>query len=113
MLDTERRDASIVDGRAYYPRARKDALKRREEAGCLCQEHEARALQPPRHLGERMGVGRGRLVDARMRHHRQELVQARPGDCPARPSLGELRNYGVRLGVPGRVGAVRVDEILV
>ena len=52
----------------------------------------------------------GRVVAPRMGDDGEELVQARPGQRPRRPALGQLADLGRRGPVELRVAAVRVDQ---
>ena len=61
-------------------------------------------------LAERLFDPARRVVDPRMGDDGEELVQARPGQCPRRPALGQLADLGRRGPVELRVAAVRVDQ---
>jgi hypothetical protein len=52
----------------------------------------------------------GRVEEARVRDHAQELAQAEDGDRPERLPLGELAQPRVRGRVLGELFAVGVDE---
>lgn len=76
----------------------------------LLQEHEGRGLEPCCDLvqgGCHLAWG---IVDPGMGHHRQELVDARPGDGPGVASFREASHRIRRPGVPFGIPAVGVDQ---
>ena len=71
---------------------------------------EVRRLEPGGNLIQGDVERRRRIIDARVGDDGDELVQARPGDRPARRALRQSGDAGVGAVVPEGIGAVRVDE---
>ena len=67
-------------------------------------------FQPAADLLDGVGQRSRRIVNAGMGDDGQELMQARPGDRPLGTAFGQLRDDLIRLGMPGRIGTVGMDQ---
>lgn len=106
----DRGDARVMHLRAGDPPLPEGRPELRPVAFGFREEHQAGCLEPRLDLVQGCGEGRGRGVDSGVSHDSQELVQARPGDGPGGPALGQLRDPRVGGIVPRGVFAVGVDE---
>ena len=74
------------------------------------EQDRGRRFEPGIHLLDRLLHRAGGRVDPRVGHHREELVHARPGECPCRLPLRHLPDRLPGTVVEGRIATMGVDE---
>lgn len=90
VLEAQRRDMGIVDQVSGGAGAHNDSFEKLGVVHGFRQQSKRGRSKNPREI--RLGAidWNRRMIDARMGHHTQELVDARPGNRPWNTALGHL-----------------------
>ncbi len=110
VVEAQSRNSRIVDGPSNECCVAQEAIPDSQETFCFTQQHKRGRLKPVADLSERLPEGGGRIIDARVCDDSQKLVHTGPRDGPGRNPFGQGRHGPIGLQVPGRVGAMGLDE---
>jgi len=110
MGQARRGDAGVEHPAAANVVARQYGIEVLAVGGSLGEQARARSTQPAVDCGQRLGGGGGLTPDARLGHHRDELVHDAPGQRPGPAALQESAERLVGLVVSVSIRPERVHE---
>ena len=100
----------VMGLRARYPAAQQQGTKVLPVIRRLGEQDNSRRFDPGVNLFDGAVERCRRRVDPRVGHNGDELVNARPGDCPRLLPLGQFGDAGIGGIMPRGVFPVRIDQ---